>query len=57
MALMGERRVLRLRRNDKAMGEDAERPRREMDDNGNGMRLMFAVDARLAWLHVVAPQS
>jgi hypothetical protein len=51
MARMAERRVLRPRRDDKATDEDegAERPRREMNDNGNGMRLMFAVVAKVSW--------
>lgn len=40
MARMGERRVLGPRRDDKATDGDAESPRRESDDDDNGMRLM-----------------
>jgi hypothetical protein len=39
MARTDERRVLGPRRTDKVTDEDVESPRREMDDNGNGIRL------------------
>lgn len=57
MARMGERRVLGPRRNDKATNDDVESPRREMDDSGNGIRLMVCLVAQNWCWHVVAPQS
>lgn len=43
MARMGEGRALGPRRNGEATDKDAESPRRESDDDGNGMRLMIDV--------------
>lgn len=46
MARMGERRAWEPRRDGEATRKVAESPRRESDDNGNGMRLMVGGKSR-----------